>query len=55
MAKALREGDVNAIGVTVRSDAAFEAIRTITGEYPYMMVGAGTIHNNELVQQAPDA
>ena len=52
LAKALRAGGINAIEVTVRSDVAFDSIRAIKHEYPDMMVGAGTIHNQSLAQQA---
>lgn len=55
LAQALRAGGINAIEVTVRSDAAFYAIRAIAAEYPDMMVGAGTIHNPALAEQALSA
>jgi len=55
LARALRDGGINAIEVTVRSSAAFAAIHTIAGTFPDMALGAGTIHNCELAQQALDA
>ena len=43
LAKALCEGGLKCAEVTFRTDAAQEAIRIMTGEYPDMMVGAGTV------------
>lgn len=55
LAKALRDGGVNAIEVTARSEAAFDAITAIRKEFPDMAVGAGTIISTELVDRAIDA
>lgn len=55
LAQALRDGGINAIEVTARSSAAFEALGAIREKYPDMIAGAGTIHNASLAQQALEA
>lgn len=55
LADALRRGGVNAIEVTARSEAAFDAIGAIKQAFPDMAVGAGTILSAELVDRAIDA
>lgn len=55
LAAALRGGGINAIEVTARNDVAFDAIRAIKDAYPDMVVGAGTILNTNLVDQAINA
>lgn len=55
LARALRDGGINAIEITARSSAAFEAISAIREKYPDMIAGAGTIHNASLTQQALEA
>jgi 2-dehydro-3-deoxyphosphogluconate aldolase/(4S)-4-hydroxy-2-oxoglutarate aldolase len=43
MARALLEGGIHAIEVTLRTPAALDAIRAIAGESPQAAVGAGTV------------
>ena len=43
LAKALRAGGLNAIEVTIRSEAAYDAIHAISQAFPDMAVGAGTV------------
>lgn len=43
LARALIEGGINIIEVTLRSDAALPAIAAIAAEVPEMLVGAGTL------------
>lgn len=43
LAKALVEGGIPAAEVTFRTDAALEAIETMSKAYPDMLVGAGTV------------
>jgi len=43
IAKALQEGGVNIMEITLRTDAAYEAIETVAKELPSMCVGAGTV------------
>jgi 2-dehydro-3-deoxyphosphogluconate aldolase/(4S)-4-hydroxy-2-oxoglutarate aldolase len=42
-ARALKDGGLNVIEVTLRTAAALEAIRRIAAELPEVMVGAGTV------------
>ncbi len=55
LAKALYEGGLPCAEVTFRTDAAEEAIRIMTKEYPDMLVGAGTVLTTEQVDRAVDA
>lgn len=43
LARALLEGGVEAIELTLRTDAAMTALRRIRAELPAMLVGAGTV------------
>jgi len=43
IAKALQEGGVNIMEITLRTDAAYEAIEIVAKELPSMCVGAGTV------------
>lgn len=43
LAQALSEGGVDAIELTLRTDAAMEALRRIRAAKPEMLVGAGTV------------
>jgi 2-dehydro-3-deoxyphosphogluconate aldolase/(4S)-4-hydroxy-2-oxoglutarate aldolase len=43
LARALLEGGVDAIELTLRTDAAMTALRRIRAELPAMLVGAGTV------------
>jgi 2-dehydro-3-deoxyphosphogluconate aldolase/(4S)-4-hydroxy-2-oxoglutarate aldolase len=47
LAKALVEGGLNVLEITLRSPVALEAIRTISAEVPGALVGAGTVINAE--------
>ncbi len=52
LAKALRDGGLNAAEITFRTSCAAEAIARIRKEYPDMLIGAGTVLTPE---QADDA
>lgn len=52
LAKALCAGGLPCAEVTFRTDAAAEAIRTMTTNFPDMCVGAGTVLNAEQVDAA---
>lgn len=55
LAKALIDGGLPAAEVTFRTDAAEEAIKIISAEYPEMLVGAGTVLNREQADRAKAA
>lgn len=55
LAKALVEGGLNILEITLRSPAALEAIRTISGEVKDAFVGAGTVTNAEQFVEAAAA
>ena len=55
LAKALYEGGLKCAEVTFRTDAAQEAIRIMSQEYPDMMVGAGTVLTIDQVNRAVSA
>lgn len=55
LAKALVEGGLNVLEITLRSPVALEAIRTISGEVKDAIVGAGTVINAEQFVDAADA
>lgn len=52
LAKALCEGGLPCAEVTFRTEAAEEAIRIMTGQFPEMLVGAGTVLTTEQVDRA---
>lgn len=52
VAKALREGGVNSIEVTLRSPDSLESIKKIKSQFSDMTVGAGTVLNIEMVDNA---
>lgn len=52
LAKALIQGGIPCAEVTFRTDAAEEAIRLIAGEFPEMLVGAGTVLTTAQVDKA---
>lgn len=52
VAKALRDGGLNSIEVTLRSADSFESIKTIKEAFPDMIVGAGTVLSIETVNKA---
>ena len=55
LAKALCEGGLKCAEVTFRTDAAQEAIRIMSKEFPDMMVGAGTVLTIDQVDRAVSA
>lgn len=55
LAKALMEGGLPCAEVTFRTEAAEEAIRIMSKEYPEMCVGAGTVLTIEQVDRAVNA
>ena len=55
LAKALVAGGISVLEVTLRTPCALEAITKIAKEVPEALVGAGTILNEEQLQQAVDA
>lgn len=55
LARALAAGGIPVIEVTLRSDAALDAIRAIAAEVPGMRVGAGTVCNAGQVKLAAEA
>lgn len=55
LAKALCEGGLPCAEVTFRTDAAEDAIRIMTTEYPDMFVGAGTVLTIGQVDRAVEA
>ncbi|HEX4910452.1 MAG TPA: bifunctional 4-hydroxy-2-oxoglutarate aldolase/2-dehydro-3-deoxy-phosphogluconate aldolase, partial [Permianibacter sp.] len=55
MAEALREGGVTVLEITLRTEAALTAMRTISKAMPDVIVGAGTVLNETQLRQAEDA
>ena len=55
LAKALCEGGLPCAEVTFRTDAAEEAIKIMTTNFPQMLVGAGTVLTTEQVDRAVGA
>ncbi len=55
LAKALRDGGLNAAEITFRTACAAEAILRIRKEYPDMLIGAGTVLTPEQAQAAMHA
>ncbi|MCR5754280.1 MAG: bifunctional 4-hydroxy-2-oxoglutarate aldolase/2-dehydro-3-deoxy-phosphogluconate aldolase [Acetatifactor sp.] len=55
LAEALMEGGLPCAEVTFRTDAAEEAIRIMSENYPDMLVGAGTVLTTEQVDRAVNA
>ena len=55
LAKALSEGGINIMEITLRTDAALESIRIISEKFPSMNVGAGTVCNSDDLIKAKDA
>jgi 2-dehydro-3-deoxyphosphogluconate aldolase / (4S)-4-hydroxy-2-oxoglutarate aldolase len=54
LAEALIGGGLNVIEVTLRTEAALEAMQAIKQHVPEMIVGAGTILDHELIPQLID-
>lgn len=55
LARALLAGGVGVVEVTLRSDAALDAVRAIADEVPEIRVGAGTVCSPEQVKAAVGA
>lgn len=55
MARALLEGGIDCIELTLRSDAALDSIREIASGVPGMVIGAGTILSEIQVDQVLEA
>lgn len=55
LAKALIDGGIYAIEVTLRSACSLEAIKIIKEHYPEMVVGAGTVFDTTTVDKALEA
>ncbi len=55
LARALLEGGVRAMELTLRTPAALEALRRIRAEVPDMLAGVGTILTPEQVREATSA
>lgn len=55
LAKALCNGGLPCAEVTFRTDAAEESIRIMTGQFPEMLVGAGTVLTKDQVDRAVGA
>ena len=54
-AKALMDGGINAIELTLRTPAALDALANIRREIPEMLAGVGTILTTEQVQKVAEA
>ena len=52
LAKAIMDGGINCIEVTLRSKGSLEAIKRIKEAYPDMLVGAGTVLSPETADKA---
>lgn len=55
LARALLEGGMRAIEVTLRTEAALEAMQAVREAVPGMTVGSGTVTNPDELQRAIDA
>lgn len=55
LAKALVDGGLPCAEITFRTEAAEESIRRISGQYPEMLVGAGTVLTTEQADRAVKA
>lgn len=55
VAKALSEGGITAIELTLRTPAGLEGIRNVRRELPDVYIGAGTVLTPEQLRQAHDA
>lgn len=55
VAKAIRNGGINSIEVTLRSADSLESIKAIKKEFPDMTVAAGTVLSTKTVDDALDA
>lgn len=55
LARALQEGGVSVLEVTLRTPRALDALAAIRRELPQLLVGAGTLIHTEQFQEARDA
>ena len=55
IAKALMEGGIKVLEVTLRTEAAMDVIRTIAKELPEAYIGAGTVTNREQLKAVTEA
>jgi len=55
VARALLEGGISAMELTLRTDAAIDAIKAIRAEVPEMLAGVGTVLRPDQVRQVVDA
>lgn len=55
LANALLEGGIRTIEITLRTDAALDAIRAVAAECPGITIGAGTITTPKLAAAAAEA
>lgn len=55
LAEALLAGGLDIMEITFRTPAAEESIRRIAGKFPEILVGAGTLLEEEQVERAADA
>ena len=51
VARALLEGGIDAMELTLRTDAALDALRTVKAEVPEMLAGIGTILNTTQIDE----
>ena len=54
-ADALQAGGIHAMEITLRTEAAFDAIKAVAGQRPDMLVGAGTVLDLEQAKRSIDA
>ncbi|MBC5858339.1 bifunctional 4-hydroxy-2-oxoglutarate aldolase/2-dehydro-3-deoxy-phosphogluconate aldolase [Campylobacter jejuni] len=55
LAKALFDGGIKILEITLRTTNAIEAIRLISNEFPQITVGAGTILNSKMLEEVKNA
>jgi 2-dehydro-3-deoxyphosphogluconate aldolase/(4S)-4-hydroxy-2-oxoglutarate aldolase len=55
LARALFEGGIRGIELTLRSESALESLRRIRAEVPEMIIGAGTILSQKQAHEAKEA
>lgn len=54
-AKALLDGGIDLMEITMRTDAALDAIRLVAIKFPQMLLGAGTVLSTKMVDDAISA
>ena len=52
LAEALLEGGISSMEITLRTEAALEAIRSVAEQFPEMQLGAGTVLNGAQAEEA---